>query len=87
MKSAIEMRKLVKEIEREYSEQIRANIIKLCEDVVMNKIFDSASNGKVDCLYKLYYFSDEEKKYFIEYLTEYGYRVSIDNAEWAHIEW
>ena len=87
MKTATEMRNLVEEVERERVEQVRADIIKLCEDVVMDKIFDAAREGKVACVYKLYDFSEEEKQYFIEYLTEYGYKVSIDTTEWACIEW
>ena len=87
MKTATEMRNLVNEVERERVEQVRADIIKLCEDVVMDKIFDAAREGKVACVYKLYDFSEEEERYFIEYLTGYGYKVSIDDTEWACIEW
>ena len=87
MKNATEMRTLTEQVKADLAEEIREEVIHLCDNVIMDKIREKAEEGKDTCAYNFYGSTEEEKKILKHYLNFYGYKVVMLDHDWIRIEW
>ena len=87
MKNATEMKSITEQVRADLAEEIREEVIHLCEGVIMDKIQEKAEEGKDTCAYNFYGATEEEKKILKNYLAFNGYKVVFLDHNWIRIEW